>query len=266
MLRCPLGTYNAPSTDVFSIRAGVWVFADTEAEFISGTGGQSANHAVMGIRDNGKLFGGRISGSDYAGQSGGADFICWNKIGISTQGASTGANITISGVGFQKCTNSFVFVFDNHRDVLIENCYTYGTQVGISVDVDGNGLVTDWNATEDLAARASGDQVYCLTNFYNSGVNTRNVEIRGQKIRNISDSFVGINSGSTLHKVYGNTCLKETDGFYGGFGLDFNGCSNCQGFGNTFTGFSFGAFFSRIWRKKQCIRESLHMLWRVIFQ
>jgi len=237
----PLGTYFIAGDGIINIKANVTLRGYGAAtRFVSGTGGRNANHVFVYLKDGAAIEDCRLSGSDYVRQSGGANYICYNKIGVTTQGASSGSGFRVSRVGFEKFTNSHVFVFDAHRDVLIDGCYTFGTQVGGYADVDGNYLVTNWNATANGASQIAGTQVYCLTNFYNSGTGTKDVTISNGRHLNICDAFVGINGNSSRHTIVGNVFVKDTTGYYGGWGVDINTGDDCVVTGNYITGGSAG--------------------------
>lgn len=211
-----------------------------------------SHHVCVYLKDFAAIRNIRISGSDYVRQSGGADYICYNKIGISTQGAATGKGIEIEKVGFSQITNSCALVFDGHHDVDISGCYTYGNMAGFYVETDASHLVTAWNAAPDSTKLTAGTQIYCLTNFYNSGLGTYDVNIHDNHVTNVADTFAAINgTGSYNHKIYGNTSIKTLDGYFGGYGLDFNGGRNNQAFGNTFEGHSFGAYYHASSTKNQ---------------
>lgn len=226
------GEFKAAGSGLFNILAGVKVRGVGAASvFVSESGGQSANHALVYLKDGAQISDCRISGSDYHKQSGGADYISYHKIGITTQGATTANGCKVLRVGFQKVGFSHVYVHSAHSGVEIDGCYTYGQQVGDYADVDANGLVTSWNATQDAGRLLAGTQVNCLTNFYNSGSATFAVSITNGVHFNINDAFVGVNSGSHSHTINGNIFIKNVAGYYGGWGLDMN-----QGNGNTATG------------------------------
>lgn len=237
----PMGTYLIANSQCIDVKSNVTLLGTGSTTVIkSEKGGSSGHHILVYVKDGATIEKLRLSGSDYLKQSGGADYISYNKIGISTQGASTGKNIRIKEVGFEKFTNSCVLVFDNHSEVIIEKCYTFGQQFGHYVNVDSNFFVTNYNATKDDGLLTSGNQVYVLTNFYNSGVNTKNVIIRENVLYNINDSFVGINHDSSHHIIKDNIFIKDTAGYYGGWGLDFYTGDKSIATGNVIKGASIG--------------------------
>jgi len=234
----PPGTYFIAGDGIINIKAGVTLRgAGAATRFVSGTGGRNANHVFVYLKDGSVIEDCRLSGANFARQSGGASGIGFNKIGITTQGASVGQNFRVSRVGFEKFANSHVFVFDAHRAAIIDGCYTFGQQAGSYVDIDANYAVTNWNATYDLARITAGTQVYALTNFYNSGSNTKDVIITNGRHFNINDAFCGVNSGSSRHTITNNIFVKNATGYYGGWGLDMNAAGDfCVMTGNYIEG------------------------------
>lgn len=208
--------------------------------FFSERGGLTANHAMVYLKDGSEIADCRLSGSDYVKQNGGVGYVAYQKIGITTQGSTANGRHAIRRVGFEKLAFSHVYGFSNTVDLIVEDCYTFGSQAGAYVDVDAGGLVTSWNATEDPVRLAAGTQVYCLTNFYNSD-GCSNVTVTRNVIKDISDSFIGHNTGSGNHVVTDNVCIKSS-GYYGGFGLDCNGGRDLKAWGNQLEGFSYGAY------------------------
>jgi hypothetical protein len=238
----PTGDYlitgGAPFYGIINIKANVTLKgAGSATRFVSDVGGRDSAYALVYLKDYAAIEDCRLSGSDYIRQSGGADFIAYNKLGITTQGAAVGRGMRVSRVGFEKFINSHVFVFNAHADVIIDGCYTFGQQVGGYADVDAGYNVTDWNATQDAGKLAAGTQVYCLTNFYNSGSVTTDVIITNGRHFNINDAFCGVNSGSTRHTITNNIFVKNATGYYGGWGLDMNGAGDfCVMTGNYIEG------------------------------
>lgn len=239
----PPGNWFIGGDAYINIKAGVTLRgAGSATRFISGTGGKNGHHVFVYLKDGSAIEDCRLSGSGYARQSGGANYAGYNKIGISTQGAATGKNFRVSRVGFEKFLTSYVFVFDNHSDALIEGCYTFGTQIGKYVEVDANYLVTNWNATSDSTKLTAGTQVYCLSNFYNSGSGgTADVTICGGRFTNINDAFVGVNGTCKRHVIANNVFVKNATGYYGGYGVDLAGGDECVVTGNFIEGATAGA-------------------------
>ena len=231
-------TGGSPFYGIINVKANVTLKGSGPAtRFVSDVGGRDGNHALVYLKDYAAIEDCRLSGSDYIRQSGGANFIAYNKLGVTTQGAALGRGMRVSRVGFEKFINSHVFVFDAHADVIIDGCYTFGQQVGGYADVDADYNVTNWNTTQDPAKLAAGTQVYCLTNFYNSGSVTTDVIITNGRHFNINDAFCGVNSGSKRHTITNNIFVKNTTGYYGGWGLDLNGAGDfCVMTGNYIEG------------------------------
>nr|ELR5228764.1 hypothetical protein [Providencia rettgeri] len=203
-----------------------------------------SHHAVIYLKDYSKIKDIRVCGSDFMSQAESTMFTCFNKIGITTQGAVSGRGIEIDNVGFSQITNSACFVFDRHHDIDIHHCYTYGNMPAFYVNFNSDGLVTDWNANRDTARLNAKTQCYSLTNFYNSGIGVYDVTIRSNRLKNICDSAFAVNGTSShSHRIYDNTSVKTQDGYYGGFGLDFNGGANNLAWGNEFEGHGVGAFY-----------------------
>lgn len=238
----PAGNYlitgGAPFYGIINIKANVTLKGSGAAtRFISSVGGRNGNHAFVYLKDYAAIEDCKLSGSNYVRQSGGVDYICYNKLGITTQGAVLGRGMRVSRVGFEKFTNSHVFVFSAHADVIIDGCYTFDQQIGQYADIDAGYNITSWNATQDPAKLAAGTQVYCLTNFYNSGVATTDVIITNGRHFNINDAFCGVNSGSTRHTITDNIFVKNATGYYGGWGLDMNSAGDfCVMTGNYIEG------------------------------
>ena len=237
----PIGVYLVAGDGFVDIKPGVTLKGSGAASrIVSGTGGSNGNHVFVYLKDGAAIEDLRLSGSNYARQSGGPNYIAFNKIGITTQGASVGENFRVSRVGFEKFINSHVFVFDGHRNALIEGCYTFGQQIGSYADVGGDYMVTNWNASYDELKLSAGAQVYCLTNFYNSGTSSSNVVITNGRHTNINDAFVGINGNSSRHTITNNVFVKNASGFYGGWGVDVNTGDDCVVTGNYIEGGSAG--------------------------
>ena len=238
----PPGAYlitgGSPFYGIINVKANVTLRgAGSATRFVSDVGGRDSAHALVYLKDYAAIEDCRLSGSNFIRQSGGANFIAYNKLGITTQGAATGRGMRVTRVGFEKFINSHVFVFDGHADVIINGCYTFGQQVGGYADVDVGYNVTNWNATQDPAKLAAGTQVYCLTNFYNSGSTTTDVIITNGRHFNINDAFCGVNNGSTRHTITDNIFVKKATGYYGGWGLDMNGAGDfCVMTGNYIEG------------------------------
>lgn len=237
----PPGAYLIAGDGIINIKANVILRgAGAATRFVSGTGGRNGNHVFVYLKDGAAIEDCRLSGSNFIRQSGGPDFIAFNKVGITTQGAATGVGIRVRNVGFEKFGFSHVFVFDGHRNVTITGCYTFGTQVGSYANVDANYEVVSWNATLDAGKLADGSQAYCLTNFYNSGTGTADVVISGGVHFNINDAFVGINGNAVRHVITDNVFVKDTAGYYGGWGVDINTGDSCVVSGNYIRGGSYG--------------------------
>ncbi|RCW44219.1 glycosyl hydrolase family 28-related protein [Paenibacillus prosopidis] len=239
----PPGTYFISADNFINVKPNVVLRGSGySTRFVSGTGGKSGNHIFVYLKDNAAIEDCRISGSDYVKQSGGADFIGYNKIGIGTQGAAIGKGFMVTRVGFEKFLNSHVYVHDGHSDVLVENCYTFGQQVGVYADVDSTNLVTNWNATKDTNKLTAGTQVYCLTNFYNSGsaIPSTDVIIKNGIHFNINDAFAGISNNGKRHVFSGNISVKNVTGYYGGWGIDINGGDEVTVTGNILEGYTAG--------------------------
>ncbi|MBD2865580.1 glycosyl hydrolase family 28-related protein [Paenibacillus oceani] len=239
----PPGTYLIGGDQYINVKANVILHgAGSATKFISGTGGRHGNHILVYLKDNAAIEDCHLSGSDYVKPSGGADYIGYNKIGVGTQGAAAGKGFRVSRVGFEKFLNSHVYVHDGHSNALIEDCYTFGTQVGHYAEADANHLVTNWNAAKNPAKLGAGAQVYSLTNFYNSGSATPSfdVVIRGGRHLNINDAFVGINGNSKRHTVTGNISVKNETGYYGGWGIDINTGDEVVATGNFLEGYTAG--------------------------
>lgn len=238
----PPGTYLIGGNAYINIKANVlFKGAGAATRFVSGTGGKTGHHVFVYLKDGAAIEDMRLSGSDYVKQSGGAAYIGYNKIAITTQGAAVGKNFRVSRVGFEKFLNSHVFVYDGHSDVIVDGNYTFGQQTGKYVEVDGANKVINWNATSDSTKLAAGTQVYALTNFYNSGTGATDVIITNGRFLNINDAFVGINSGSKRHIIRGNVFVKDTAGYFGGWGLDINTGDEVIATDNFIEGASIGA-------------------------
>jgi hypothetical protein len=237
----PPGAYLVAGDGIINVKANVILRGSGAAtRFVSGAGGRNGNHVFVYLKDGAAIEDCRLSGSDFVRQSGGAAYVGYNKIGVTTQGAALGRNMRISRVGFEKFLNSHVFVFDAHADVLIDGCYTFGQQVGSYADIDANYEVTGWNATQDNGRLVAGTQVYCLTNFYNSGTGTTDVVITNGRHININDAFVGINGNSSRHTISNNVFVKNAPGYYGGWGIDIATGDDCIALGNYIAGGSAG--------------------------
>src|SRR3989338_1178861 len=236
------GVFKIDGTKFVNIKANVRLqgAGGGASRMVSESGGVSANHALVYLKDGAEICDFRLSGSDYVKQNGGASFTAWQKVGITTQGSTANGRHAVRRVGFEKLTFSHVYTFSNTSDMVVEDCYTFGQQHGAYVDVDASGLVTNWTATTDSVKLAAGTQAYALTNFYNSG-GSSNVTITRNVIKDINDSFIGHNAGSGNHVVTDNVCIKSAN-FYGGFGLDCNGGSELKAWGNQLEGFSYGAY------------------------
>lgn len=241
----PKGDYTLQGNSFLNVAEGFEFYGDgKDTNFKSETGGRDGFYVQLAIKDRCHVHDFSLSGSDYLKQQPSSpSYQAYNKVGISSQGAATGNGIKIERIGFEKMVLSHVFIFDNHSDVDITECYTFGTQYGFYAQVDGNNLVTDPNVAPNDTALGNGTQTYNLTNFYNSGqAGTKDIRIWGNSGVNINDSYVAVNGTCSDHKVWGNKSVKNTDGYYGGFGLDINGGSDNKCWGNHIEGHGIGAF------------------------
>jgi len=240
----PSGDYLIGGAAYINVKPNVTLYGDgAGTHFISGAGGKTANHELVYLKDGAGIRDCRLSGSGYLGRSGSGNN-AWNKIAITTQGAASGVGFRVKNVGLEKFNHSNVYVHDGHSRAWIEGCYTFGQQTGQYVDFDSvSGAVSNWNATQDAGKLAAGTQAYCLTNFYNTGGTTgaSDVTICDNKLTNVNDAFVGVNGSSKRHKIYGNEFVKDTLGYFGGWGLDIYGGDDIQAWGNKIAGASYGA-------------------------
>ncbi len=189
-------------------------------------GGKSSNSVLVHIKDYASIEDIELQGSDYFGQSGGANYIGWNKVAISSQGAQTGKGIKVSRVGFSNFHYSCVYFHNNQEHLSVTDCYTFGAQKSHYIDIDSNGLIVGNEQVKDDAKLLAGTQVYALTNFYNCGANVKHVTISDIHAVNINDSIVAVNAGGSLHSISNITSSKES-AYEGGFCIDlFEGNDN----------------------------------------
>lgn len=249
----PPGNYFIAGSNFINVKPNVILRGSgPSTRFISETGGRDGHFFFIYLKDNSAVEDFRISMSDYIRQSGQSNFIGFNKIGVGTQGAEAGKGFRVSRIGFEKCLNSHVYLHNGHSDLLVEGCYTFGVQVGKYAEVDENFKVTNWNATRDNGKLSDGSQVYCLTNFYNSGgsVPSSDVVITGGRHVNINDCFVGINSNGRRHTITNNISIKNQEGYYGGWGIDINTGDDIVATGNIMIGYTVGC---RLYSSTNCV-------------
>jgi len=247
-VKMPPGDFLLGGSSFVNVKQNVALVGSGYAtRLVSESGGKSANYNQISIKDFAEVRDFRISGSDYMGSRDLVNGTPWNKVGVSTQGAATGQGVKVKNIGFEKIQFSFAYVFDGHHDIEISGNYTFGQQVGQYADLAGDGLVLDWNADstdgQTPTKIANGTRVYAITNFHNSGTGAYNVDIFNNKLKNINDAMAAPNTNAYRHNIFNNHFEKTETGYYGGYGIDFNGCYECQAWGNTIVGASFGALF-----------------------
>jgi parallel beta-helix repeat protein len=245
----PRGAFLLKGSQFINVLENVNLIGENASTVIkSEKGGLSANYEMIYLKDNSSVKNLRLSLSDYLGKRSGDGVTNtpYNKMGITTQGASTGKGIVVQNIGMEKVQFTWVYVADNHSEISISGCYSYGQQAGLWADVDVNGLVTNWVANptdvDHQTKINSFTRMYCLTNFHNSGSGAHDVSIFNNKIVNINDSFCAPNLGAYRHNIYDNYIEKNTLGYYGGYGIDLNGSYECNVSGNTVIGGSFGCY------------------------